>query len=273
MLGQAGFAVPSDLMPATPANPRGYWESLGVFGVNEGFLQQMESHWSSVLALSAEWCHGISARQWRTTLLNVISQSFAGAALPIIKDPRLCKLIPGLEPWLESTLIDTFFLIPIRHPLEVANSLLASEGTNLDQALKLWLISIFTSEQASRGHQRLFISFDKLIEDPVQVLENCLNLFKSSGEQKIDLPIADPCDPDHGKLMDEASGFIDQSLKRQIHAVTDSKGEYKLPRTARLIHFAETVYQAIIDNITDDHGIAIGLDQHWPAIEAYMAKM
>jgi hypothetical protein len=44
MLVQAGFTAPSDLMPATVANPKGYWESLGIMGINEAFLAEMESH-------------------------------------------------------------------------------------------------------------------------------------------------------------------------------------------------------------------------------------
>jgi hypothetical protein len=182
MLVQAGFTAPSDLMPATVANPKGYWESLGILGINEGFLAEMESHWSSSLPLPAGWSESIGARKWRTSLINLISEVFGGGQLATIKDPRFCTLIMGLEPWFESGLINTSFIIPIRHPLEVANSLLQAEGTTLYKSLRLWIKSIFMTEQATRGFKRKFISFDELIQNPTNALEKCLLLVESAAD-------------------------------------------------------------------------------------------
>jgi hypothetical protein len=40
-------------MQANIVNPKGFWESVSINKLNEGLLQQMESHWSSSLPLPA----------------------------------------------------------------------------------------------------------------------------------------------------------------------------------------------------------------------------
>jgi len=161
MLAQAGFAMPSDLMPATDANPKGYWESVGIMRLNEDFLAGMESHWTSSLPLPTGWSQSINCREWRTSLINIISESFRGAQLPTIKDPRFCTLILGLEPWLESRIIEPSFLLPIRHPLEVCNSLRKAEGIELNKALRLWIKSILLTEEMKRKRESEIIAKEK----------------------------------------------------------------------------------------------------------------
>ena len=265
MLVQAGFTAPSDLMPATIANPKGYWESLGIMGINEGFLAEMESHWSSSLPLPAGWSESISARKWRTSLINLISEVFGGAQLAMIKDPRFCTLIMGLEPWFESRLINTSFIIPIRHPLEVANSLLQAEGIDLYKALRLWIKSIFMTEQATRGYRRKFISFDVLIQDPANCLETCLQLVESAPDPESKVNMADEQNVIRPKTNHQATAFIDKRLKRQ-HPIITEECSYKVGHSCntRLIQLADLVFHAILANIADDRSIAKALDNLWP---------
>ncbi len=268
MLAQAGFAVPSDLMPATVANPKGYWESMGIFEANEKLLKELESPWDSFIALPPDWKHSISAREWRTSLIKVISEIYSPAQVTTIKDPRFCSLISGLEPWLESKLIDVSFVIPIRHPFEVANSLLVAEGTNLVQAIRLWLISIFLAEHATRGYNRRFISFDALIETPGQVLEACIQLVRATGTPVQSMPIADPKNPDHAELILHATAFIEPSLRRQRPEIAQKVAAEVTSVTAnsKLLQLAVTTYRAILENIDDDQTIAKALDEQWPHV-------
>jgi hypothetical protein len=267
MLVQAGFTAPSDLMPASIANPKGYWESLGILGINEAFLEEMESHWSSSLPLPAGWSESISARKWRTSLINLISEVFGGAQLAMIKDPRFCTLIMGLEPWFESRLINTSFIIPIRHPLEVANSLLKAEGTSLYKSLRLWIKSIFMTEQATRGFKRKFISFDELIQNPTNALETCLLLVESAADPESKVRMVDDQNGIRPEINHQATTFIDKRLKRQQPILTD---EYlhKVSNSGndRLIQLADLVFHAILANITDDSSIAKSLDNLWPEV-------
>jgi hypothetical protein len=269
MLAKAGFSAPSDLMPATVANPKGYWESLSIIRLNEDFIIEMESHWSSSLSLPAGWIESIGARKWRTSLINIIAETYRGAELPTIKDPRFCKLIMGLEPWFESRLIDTSFMIPIRHPLEVINSLLQAEGIDLYKALRLWIKSIFMTEQATRGHRRKFISFDVLIQDPTNCLETCLQLVESAADPESAASIADYHNRIKPQSNYQATEFIDKCLKRQQPVITE-KCLYRISKgcDTRLIQLAVSAFHAIISNIADDRSISKALDELRPDVHA-----
>lgn len=267
MLAQAGFAVPSDLMPATVANPKGYWESVGIMGLNEDFLAKMESHWSSVMPLPAGWNQSINCREWRSSLINIISANFGGAELPIIKDPRFSTLISGLEPWFESTLIDTSFIIPIRHPLEVSNSLRQAEGIELNKALRLWIISVFRTEKATRGYNRRFIGFDDLVEDPNNALQSCLQLVETDVDPKFTRKISENKHMTSLEALSHATEFIDKKLKRQRAVISekDAQGVNSI-YTPRLLDMAEKIYLAVCANIKNDNGISKAIDELWPSI-------
>lgn len=257
MLAQAGFAAPTDQMSANIVNPKGFWESLSIAKLNDDFLAEMESHWSSSLPLPTGWSESMSAREWRTSLLNLISEVFRGAELPTVKDPRFCTLILGLEPWLESRLIDTSFIMPIRNPLEVYKSLTKAQGTDLYHAIRLWIHSILTAEKFTRGYRRKFISFDMLIQNPANVLEACLTLVQPVTDPEKTASIFDYYTGNRTEAFDQATAFIDKSLKRQRAVITEEDcSETRCTRNNRLISLADEIYHAILSNLTDDEAIS-----------------
>jgi hypothetical protein len=267
MLAQAGFAAPTDQMPANIVNPKGFWESVSIAKLNEDFLEEMESHWSSSLPLPAGWSASISAREWRTSLIKLISEVFRGAELPTVKDPRFCTLILGLESWLESRLIDTSFIIPIRNPLEVYNSLTKAQGTDLYNALRLWIHSIHTAEKFTRGYRRKFISFDILIQHPANVLEACLKLVEPGTDPEKTASIFDYYTEGRTEAFDQATAFIDKSLRRQRAVITEKDfSETGRTRDKRLINLANETYHAIHSNLTNDENISRILDTLEPRI-------
>jgi len=265
MLAQAGFTAPTDQIEANIVNAKGFWESVSINKLNEDFLQQMESHWSSSLPLPAGWRESIRTREWRSSLIKIISKTFGGAELPTIKDPRFCELILGLEPWLESRLIDTSFIIPVRNPIEVCNSLLQAQGTELETALRLWIKSIFMSELATRGYRRKFISFDALLENPDNALEECINLVRPIEDPEGKEVFAKYTKSHRNDSLSEATSFIDKGLKRQQALIADDAlTAINKSRIIKLPAIAEKAYNAILTNLADDREMSRLLDELRP---------
>jgi hypothetical protein len=162
-------------------------------------------------------------------------------------------------------LIDTSFIIPIRHPLEVSNSLLKAQGTELEKALQLWIRSIFMAEHATRGYRRKFISFDLILQDPTNTLEACLQLVQSAADPETAGYMADWKDETRPETLRHATNFIEASLKRQQPVIHEKENlEVDTICNTKLIGFAETVFHAIIANITDDQAISKALDELRP---------
>jgi hypothetical protein len=175
LLVQAGLDAPRDLMPATPANPSGYWESMGAMQLNDKMLNHLGREWASAKTLTGHgWeVNQIAAREWRIGLLNLLCTSFPAGGHALLKDPRLCVLLPGLQPWLESGLFSCVVFLPVRHPAEVAASLEVAEGTPKKQGLLLWLGHVFQAERHSRGLDRLIVDHYQMLADPKAVLKRC----------------------------------------------------------------------------------------------------
>lgn len=62
------------------------------------------------------------------------------------------------------------FLLPIRHPLEVAFSLRKRDILSLNHGLKLWVMHVLEGERYTRGFQRVFTTYDKLIQAPKETV-------------------------------------------------------------------------------------------------------
>lgn len=229
MLCVAGYDAPRDQMPADDNNPKGYWESMGLYGFNDELLEKLGSSWQGIEPLPNGWEDGDSAASWRDRLLDHFGEVFAGSRCPVIKDPRFCILLPGLAPWLDSDLLQCSVLIPVRHPLEVANSLRTRDGLVIPAGIQLWLAHLFAAERFTRRYRRCLISFDELLAQPAAVLQRVIALV-GSGE---------------GEGSAEASGFVEQGLRHQdVRGLARDPGA--LAATARTaLTIAESLYQVL----------------------------
>jgi hypothetical protein len=251
LLAHAGLSAPADPMPPTSANPKGYWESLAIFKANEQFLTSIDRRWSSYSPLALDWVYSDVAREWRSSLIDALAFSFADADLPVIKDPRFSLLLAGLDPWFQSGLIEFAFLIPVRHPFEVANSLRQAEQLGTAEALKLWSESIFLAEDSTHGYPRLYLGFDAIINTPHQVLDACMGFLAAS------LPgcrLPDRSDLSGGPDVDDAvATFITPSLRRQ-QPVLDQRlvpAASQNASVSRLADFTQATYAALLGAIED----------------------
>jgi hypothetical protein len=177
MLVHAGFSAPKGLMPATSRNPKGYWESTRAMRENEALLKSLSSHWSTTAKLPAHWTYTEQARLWRKLLLNCFIEDFVDSHHPIIKDPRLCILIEGLKPWLESDLIDPSFIIAIRDPCEVAKSLKKAENIGISRGLYLWIEYNLKAIRETFEYERRIVDYSLLLENPSIALNFCYELL------------------------------------------------------------------------------------------------
>lgn len=68
--------------------------------------------------------------------------------------------------------VEPKFIISLRNPLEVADSLKARDRIPLLKSLLLWLDYTLRSEQGTRGFQRAFVCYDDLIVDWRQTIRS-----------------------------------------------------------------------------------------------------
>jgi hypothetical protein len=152
-------------MNAAPDNEAGFWESTEIVEIHDEILRSAGSAWDDVAEFPSAWFASDVAQAFKQRLISALEHEFADAPLFILKDPRLCKLVPLWLSLLADLDITPLFVIPIRNPLEVAASLKKRNSFLEDRSLLLWLQYFLAAEWHTRGYRRSFVTYDGLFRD------------------------------------------------------------------------------------------------------------
>lgn len=179
VLERLGLTVGKTVMPPNPekGNPKGYSENFALMQLHDKFLASIKSIWWDCKPVRNKRFSGMAARRFREELLQLLIDEF-GQGRPLIKDPRMCRLMPLWFPVIQEHFPLAHFILPIRHPVEVAYSLTKRDQLALGQCLNLWVVHVLEGERTTRGFKRLFTTYDQLMRSPV---ETVAHLAKSLG--------------------------------------------------------------------------------------------
>jgi hypothetical protein len=158
------------LMPATDANEKGHWEHEEIVRAHDRLLSSLGSCWEDDEPLPADWVDREITHEVRSHLVGILDRDFAQSPLFGIKDPRLCLLLPLWLPIFETLQVEPHFVLVVRHPWEVAESLAKRNGIEHPQSYLLWLDHVVQAERATRSHKRSFVRYEEMMDDPVAIL-------------------------------------------------------------------------------------------------------
>lgn len=168
VINMLGADVAHDLLPASPDNSRGYWESSAVVAIHDRLLQDIAAapHPSfDPTPLPVDWLATDAARAAKRRLITVIQREFADSRYFVVKDPRIWRLLPLWAELLEDLGILPLVVIPFRNPLEVAASLAQRDRLSLPKVMLLYFSAYLETERASRAIPRVFVRYDRLLQD------------------------------------------------------------------------------------------------------------
>jgi glycosyltransferase involved in cell wall biosynthesis len=168
-LGMLGMRLPTVLLPTTADNPKGYFESGRIVAIHDRLLVAAGTNWSGVESLTEDWFRTAEASAFVDELVAAVRQDFGDAATFVVKDPRMCRLMPLWRRVLDQVGAQGRYAIPLRNPLEVARSLEKRDGLPLAQGCLLWLRNMLDAERETRGSPRVFVHYQDLLADPVQI--------------------------------------------------------------------------------------------------------
>lgn len=129
---------------------------------NDKILASAGSRWDDWLELHPGWTDSPKAEQFREEALDLLREEFGRSRLFVLRDPRICRLLPFWLGVLEEVGVQPLIVSPVRNPLEVAASLEARGGFEAGLAQLMWLRHVLDAEIASRGTTRYFTSHDHL---------------------------------------------------------------------------------------------------------------
>lgn len=174
-LVRLGGAAPLRLMAPSPANERGFWESLDIRAVNDDVLAAGGSHWMDWRKFDCGRIDRETADALHARARSTLAAEFAEAGIPIVKDPRMCRLMRFWAPVFEENEWSMRAVLPLRSPLEVAWSLVRRDGARASLGCLLWLRHVLDAEAETRGMTRAIVDWSHFVNDHRAALDRLVD--------------------------------------------------------------------------------------------------
>lgn len=225
LINLAGAEVGGDLLDAAPSNPKGHWESVELFTMQQRVLEELGMSWESPWNIPADWFNSHSAERFRQELTDFIQGRFPTTQLFVIKDPRSCRFAPVWFDAFERLGIRPAVVLALRNPHEVAHSLNIRNRMGFAWGYAMWLRYVLDAERYTRARNRCLVEYEDVLGGWDALLRKLAAVLKIEWEPR-------------AGAEQEAAEFIDGHLRH--HVVKDSD------RRSRLFpHSVNAAYHAL----------------------------
>jgi hypothetical protein len=232
-----GGAAPLNLLPPADDNPTGFWESTVLMELNDEILSAGGSHWEDWRQFDPRRIDAAAAFALRARARSALAEEFGDVSLAIVKDPRMCRLMPFWSSVFREAKWSVRPVLQLRSPLEVALSLNRRDGIPLGLGCLIWLRHMLDAEAGTRGMSRAVVDWNDFLSGPRRTLERV-------GEQ---LDVVWPRWSD-GALA-EIDEFVSADLRR--HRATDSDLRVH-PAVNDLVREAYAAVLELVENPTSE---------------------
>ena len=224
MLAMAGGVPPNDVMPPTEDNPRGYWESSRIVQFNNALLVKAGTRWNVADPIDGSWFEAADRDEDVVQAARLIDTEFPANGPLLLKDPRICRLLPVWMRAFELRGIESHAVLVTRSPLDVASSLRRrADNTKFRPAsivsvlssLLLWLRYNLDAEFHSRNIPRTILEYETVLGNCCTLLLPLLSLGILPGSSSL--------------KFNEIQAFLDPSLNREGEANDKLCSTYKFP--------------------------------------------
>ncbi|EJM13785.1 hypothetical protein PMI22_04835 [Pseudomonas sp. GM21] len=199
-LSTMGVRLGDTLHPAGVDNPTGFWEDRDVIAVNNKLLSRLGSAYDRVGVLDVDLDGDAVIEEIYQEAKALIADKTAGIPMWGMKDPRIPRLLPFWQKLLKELEFNISYVIALRNPLNVANSLAYRNQFASLKSYLLWLEHMLQAVAYTTSKNRLIVGYDNLLGNPRQEI-----LRISSA---LDLPA--PIEDDISTYINE---FLDPGLR------------------------------------------------------------
>lgn len=154
-----------DMLAFADDNPEGFWEHRGIVEIHENILAELNRSWDSLTPLPKNWLNNPRIQQYKLDLIDVIKREFKYVPVWGFKDPRTCILLPLWNEIYDVLEIEVSYIIILRNPLDVANSLYKRNNINKQYGIALWYYYMINIMEYTKGCNKLILHYDSILEE------------------------------------------------------------------------------------------------------------
>lgn len=193
-----GYCVGENLMPPSKDNQKGYWEDSDVVSCNDRILQRQSAAWDIPFTLKAEQS---VPSEGLAEIKGLLREKFSAHSKVALKDPRMSLLGPLWLQAFQDLGYQVSVIVCLRHPGDVANSLLIRDGFEAAKSLVLWERYTLSALNV-RANVVALVQYERMLSRPTEELVRIAKLIGDEDEL-----------PDLQQGIDEfAREFVDKSL-------------------------------------------------------------
>lgn len=181
------FVGEKDELTATSwENPKGFFERQDMRRLCDALLHSAGADWWKIDQFTPEAVPAGTRKELEPEI-KLTLKDLDSHGTWAVKEPRLCLLLPLLEPYLSNPAV----IFISRNPLEVAKSLRRRNGFSIDAGLALWEAYNIAALRHSAHLPRVFISYEALTAKPdATIAKLAKDLKKLGAEGLADTPAA-----------------------------------------------------------------------------------
>lgn len=168
---------------ANQENPKGFWERRDVRALNDLVLQGSGCDWNRLSTFDLDAVPLPILQEFNTRASRLILEMDAHRPW-MLKEPRLCLLLPLWRRWMEMPIGIHVY----RNPIEVASSLQKRNDIPMEAGLALWERYVSSALQASSGMPRLVVSHRQLMQEPAAAIATLLRELEALGVPGLRMP-------------------------------------------------------------------------------------
>lgn len=240
---------------ANRENPKGFWERRDVRNINDAVLHSVGCDWDRVSQFNVSSLPDSVVDKFQVEASRLILDLDAHRPW-LIKEPRLCLLLPLWKPLLEVPVC----IHIVRHPVEVAASLRTRNNIPMEAGLALWQRYNHDAASAMRDLPRIVVSHADIIRDPMQVVTRIYESLVLLGLKMPRLPSAD-----------EILAFVDRKLHRERYQATELMAYADAPQCAMYERILQSRDVVVHDELSLAPDVAASLHAYEAGLPALIA--
>jgi hypothetical protein len=165
-----------DLLVGRKGNPRGHWESRSLMTFNDRLLDELGAAWFCPPSLGTDELSRMLDKHGAEALARLHDTH---RQCPWVwKDPRACALLAFWSAVLGQR---AAYVLVLRHPLEVADSLARRDGYSPQVSLALWERYTREAMLGAAGRPMMVCTYDEVLADPVGWCERMVAFLSELG--------------------------------------------------------------------------------------------
>lgn len=210
-----GVSLGDDLLPPGKDNPKGFFEDKSINDLNIEMLDVIGQDWFSLSLVTEAQVAQLISLGYLEKATELLRRKMADHLYFGFKDPRVAKLLKFWKKVFAQLDCSISYVLCLRHPLSVANSVLKRNKTPIRKGYLLWLSYNLAIVTEALDTPLVALDYDQLMETPLEQLD-----FLA---QQLGLGI-------QPELADGfANEFLDKDLRHSKFSAIDLQNDWRCP--------------------------------------------